>query len=229
MDWYCTGLRHHQETVDLDILVKETGFKNSNHSCSHTLQLAMTNVHQARAKRSLRIEKLPDGSVYASSLHRDGYCSSHFKLVEKQPDHWISKSNLVRYQRFSFGVNRVPQPSGHLENVFFSPGWEDDRMEAVLYHTVISTCWPLLPWHIKIRPGIGSLCGLLLRCQAPWTRLSSWPCSWAPTRAEASAWRRKAFWRKKVMRWWYFLGRFFCWIFFFAANPNPPDPLDANC
>ena len=80
------------ETVDLDILVKETGFKNSNHSCSHTLQLAMTNVHQARTKRSLRIEKLPDGSVYASSLHRDGYCSSHFKLVEKQPDHWISKS-----------------------------------------------------------------------------------------------------------------------------------------
>lgn len=110
----------------MDILVKETGFKNSNHSCSHTLQLAMTNVHQARAKRSLRIEKLPDGSVYASSLHRDGYCSSHFKLVEKQPDHWISKSNLVRYQRFSFGVNRVPQPSSHLEKVFFL--FRDERM-----------------------------------------------------------------------------------------------------
>ena len=91
--------------------------------------------HQARTKRSLRIEKLPDGSVYASSLHRDGYCSSHFKLVEKQPDHWISKSNLVRYQRFSFGVNRVPQPSSHLENVFFL--FRDERMIVCKQYCII--------------------------------------------------------------------------------------------
>lgn len=133
----------------MDILVKETGFQNSNHSCSHTLQLAMTNVHQARAKRSLRIEKLPDGSVYASSLHRDGYCSSHFKLVEKQPDHWISKSNLVRYQS-----TPTFQPFRERDFAFF----RDDTMIVSLFSQQNN---------IKIRPGIGSLCGLLLRCQAP--------------------------------------------------------------
>ncbi len=47
---------------------------------------------------------------------------------------------------FPLGSTEYSNPQPFRERDLF-PGWYNDRMEAVLYHTVISTCWSLLKWH----------------------------------------------------------------------------------